>query len=144
MSHVLHHPQAQEPFRSNNPPWHTCASYCKRQVYRGDGGDQEYGCRGGLLHAHGTSSTIALAMSKTFLFRHLFNEDGEGHVEFLEEKKMIQTMFDFEPMCSFNIDNFITSFKHCTRRNMGSIDYIFMLNAFTPYNYIQDSCFLGQ
>jgi hypothetical protein len=37
------------------------------------------------------TSTIVLFMSKTFLFYHLSNEDGEGLVEFFEGEKLNQT-----------------------------------------------------
>jgi hypothetical protein len=37
-----------------------------------------------------TSSTIALVASKTLLFHHLFNEDGEYFVELLKGEKSIK------------------------------------------------------
>jgi hypothetical protein len=46
-----------------------------------------------------TSLTIALFMNKTFLFRHLFNEDGKGHVEFFKGEKLNQTLLKFIPLC---------------------------------------------
>jgi hypothetical protein len=46
-----------------------------------------------------TSLTIALSMSKTFLSRHLFNEDGKGSMEFLKGEKLNQTLLKFIPLC---------------------------------------------
>jgi hypothetical protein len=37
-----------------------------------------------------TTSTIVLTISKTFLFCHLFNKDGEGHVELLKGENEIK------------------------------------------------------
>jgi hypothetical protein len=54
-----------------------------------------------------TFFTIALFMSKTFLSRHLFNEDGQGLVELLKGKKLNQTLLKFAPMCFPSICNLI-------------------------------------
>jgi hypothetical protein len=39
-----------------------------------------------------TSSVISLVVNKTFLFDHLFNEDGQGTIELLKGDKLIQAM----------------------------------------------------
>ncbi len=47
-----------------------------------------------------TSLVIALSTSKTFLSRHLFNEDGISLVKFLKGEKLNQTSLKFAPLCS--------------------------------------------
>jgi hypothetical protein len=59
------------------------------------------------------SFVISLAVSKTFLSHHLFNEDGEVHVELLKGEKLNQAMLMFVPLCFPNIRNLISSIKHC-------------------------------
>jgi hypothetical protein len=53
-----------------------------------------------------TSTTIILVitlfMSKTFIFKHLFSNDGEGHVELLKGEKYYLTMLKFSLLCSPN------------------------------------------
>ncbi len=90
-----------------------------------------------------TTLAIALTMSKTFLFCHLFKEDGEGHVELLKGEKLDQALLKFTPLCFPNIHNFIASLKHHPS-NLGSIDYILKLKAMSSYDFIKDNCFLGQ
>jgi hypothetical protein len=46
-----------------------------------------------------TSLAIALFANKTFLFRHLFNEDGKGLVELFKGGKLNQTLSKFVPLC---------------------------------------------
>lgn len=82
-----------------------------------------------------TSSAIALVASKTFLFCHLFNEDGEVLVELLKGEKINQTMLMFIPVCSHNIRNLISLFKH-HMRNMDSLDSILVFKSLNPYDYI--------
>jgi hypothetical protein len=53
-----------------------------------------------------------LNASKTFLAHHLFNENGEGHVEIIQGEKLHNVMDKFQPLYSPNIYNLITSFKH--------------------------------
>ncbi len=89
-----------------------------------------------------TTLVIALFTNKNFFFHHLFNEDGEGHVEFLEGEKLDQTSLKFIPWCSSGICNLIASLKHHLG-NLGSIDYILKLKALFGYDYIQDNFFLG-
>jgi hypothetical protein len=72
---------------------------------------------------YATSSTIFLAMSKTFLFHHLFDEDGEVLVELLKGEIFNQAMSMFLPLCSPNICNLISLIKH-RPKNMGSLDSI--------------------
>jgi hypothetical protein len=55
--------------------------------------------------------TIALNANKAFLAHHLFNEDGEGHVEILEGEKLDKAINKFQPFCSSNIQNLVTSFN---------------------------------
>jgi hypothetical protein len=90
-----------------------------------------------------TSFAITLVVNKTFLYHHLFNENGEGPIELLKGEKFDQTMSKFAPLFSFNIQNLIASFKH-RFKNMSSIDCIIMLKAFSPSNYIQNNCFPRQ
>jgi hypothetical protein len=82
-----------------------------------------------------TSSTIVFSQSKTFLFHHLINKDGKGHVEFLKGEKLNQTLLKFAPLCSFGIHNLIASLKHHFN-NLGSFDCIFKLKALSGYDYI--------
>lgn len=57
------------------------------------------------------SFTISLVVGKTFLSPHLFNDYGEGLIEFFKGEKLNQTMLKFNPMCSPNICNQMSSFK---------------------------------
>jgi hypothetical protein len=82
-----------------------------------------------------TISTIVLSLNKTFMFCHLFNEDGQGLVEFLKGQKLDQMLLKFIPLCSLGIRNLIASLKHCPS-NFGSIDYILKLKALFGYHYI--------
>ncbi len=41
------------------------------------------------------SSVISLVVSKTFLFHHLFNEDGQGIVKLLKGDKLNETLLKF-------------------------------------------------
>lgn len=82
-----------------------------------------------------TSSAIALVASKMFLFHHLFNEDGNVFVELLKGENFNQTMLMFVPLCSPNICNLISLFKH-RMRNMDSLDSIRMFKSMSPYDYI--------
>ncbi len=75
-----------------------------------------------------TTLTIVLFTNKTFLFHHLFNEDGQGPMEFFKGEKLDQMLLKFVPLCSLNICNFIASLKHCLS-NFNSIDYILKLKA---------------
>jgi hypothetical protein len=45
-----------------------------------------------LCMPNATSSTMTLLMSKTFLFRHLFNENGQSIVELLKGDKFNETL----------------------------------------------------
>ncbi len=56
-----------------------------------------------------TSLTIALFANKSFLSRHLFDEDGKGLVELFKGEKLNQTLLKFIPLCSLGIWNLITS-----------------------------------
>ncbi len=78
---------------------------------------------------------IALFMSNFLIFRHLFNEDGKGHVEFLEGEILNQTLLKFAPLCSLGIHNLIASQKHRID-NSSSFEYIFKLKALLGYDYI--------
>ncbi len=62
-----------------------------------------------------TSSTIFLAVSKTFLFHHLFNLDEVVLVELLKGEIFNQAMLMFLPLCSPNICNLISLIKHRLR-----------------------------
>jgi hypothetical protein len=86
---------------------------------------------------------ITLNASKAFLAHHLFNESGKGPMKILQGEKLDKVMDKFQPFYSPNIRNFIASFKH----NAGTkspMDNILFLKLKNPYDYIQDSCFLGQ
>jgi hypothetical protein len=87
-----------------------------------------------------TTLAIALFTNEKYLSHHLFNEDGEGPMEFLKGGKLDQTLLKFIPLCFPNICNLIASVKHCLG-NSGSIDYILKLKALSGYDYIQDNCF---
>jgi hypothetical protein len=82
-----------------------------------------------------TTWVITFYVSKTFLFCHMFKEDGEGPMELLKGEKLNQMLLKFVPLCSPNICNLIASLKHCPN-NFGSIDYILKLKALSSYNYI--------
>jgi hypothetical protein len=55
------------------------------------------------------------AGSKTFLFEHLLNEDGEGLVEILKGNKLRQMMDKFIMLSSPNVRNLVAFFKHWLR-----------------------------
>ncbi len=90
-----------------------------------------------------TFSTIALSMNKIFLFRHLFNEDGQGLVELLKGEKLNKMLLKFALMCFPGICNLIVSLKHHLN-NSSSFNCIFKLKAWFGYDYILDNCFFGQ
>ncbi len=46
-----------------------------------------------------TPFAIALVVCKTFLFDHLFNEDGDRLMELLKGNKLYQVMDKFTPFC---------------------------------------------
>ncbi len=56
----------------------------------------------------------------------LFNEDGEGPMEFLKGDKLHQVMDKFTTLCSSNIGNLVALFKHHSN-NKGYIDNILAL-----------------
>ncbi len=64
-------------------------------------------------------------------------------MEILQGEKLDKVMEKFETLCSPNIQNLITSFKH-NANIQGPMDNILILKLKSPYDYIQDSCFLGQ
>jgi hypothetical protein len=64
-------------------------------------------------------------------------------MEFLKCEKPNQAMSMFVPLCSPNICYLVSSIKHRSK-NMGSFDSILTFKSLSPYDYIQDSCFLGQ
>jgi hypothetical protein len=82
-----------------------------------------------------TSSAIIFSMNKTFLFYHLFNEDGQGPMELLKGEKQNQTLLKFAPMCFLGICNLIASLKHHLD-NLISFYCIFKLKALFGYDYI--------
>jgi hypothetical protein len=60
------------------------------------------------------------------LVEHIFNNDGEGLVEFLKGDKLHQEMDKFTTLCSPNIRNLVALFKHHLD-NKGYIDNILAL-----------------
>jgi hypothetical protein len=60
------------------------------------------------------------------LAEHLFNEDGEGLMEFLKGNKLHQVMDKFTTLCSTNLRNSVALFKHHSN-NKGYIDNILAL-----------------
>jgi hypothetical protein len=83
---------------------------------------------------------IVLATSKTFLFEHLLNKDGDNLMELLQGNKFTQMMDKFTTLCFPNVRNLITSFKHHLINKM----YISSILAFkyrNGYEYILDSYF---
>jgi hypothetical protein len=56
-----------------------------------------------------TFFAIAFTMSMSFLFCHLFNEDGEGPMELFKGEKLNQTLLKFVPLCFPSICNLIVS-----------------------------------
>jgi len=49
---------------------------------------------------------------QNLLVEHLFNDDGEGLVEFLKGDKLYQMMDKFMTLCFPNIRNLVALFKH--------------------------------
>lgn len=81
-----------------------------------------------------------LATSKTFLFEHLLNKDGDGLTEFSQGNKFTQVMDKFTTLCFPNVRNLVTSFKHHFLHKM-YVSNILALKYKNGYEYIQDSCF---
>jgi hypothetical protein len=52
-----------------------------------------------------TTLDIALFASKTFIFHHLFNEDGKGPMELFKGENLNQTWLKFAHLCSPSIHN---------------------------------------
>ncbi len=86
---------------------------------------------------------IILFVNKTFIFCHLFNEDGKGLVELLKGEKLDQMLLKFFPLCSNAIHDLIASLKHCPS-NSDSIDYILKLKALFSYDYVLNNYFPSQ
>ncbi len=63
---------------------------------------------------------------QNLLVEHLFNEDGEGLVEFLKGNKLHHVMDKFTTLCSPNVRNLVALFKHHLN-NKGYIDDIVAL-----------------
>ncbi len=57
------------------------------------------------------------------MVKHLFNDDGEGPMEFLKGTKLHQVMDKFTTLCSPNVRNLVALFKHHLD-NKGYIDNI--------------------
>lgn len=55
-----------------------------------------------------TMLVIVLATSKTFLFEHQLNKDGDGPIELLQGNKFTQVMDKFTTLCFPNIRNLVT------------------------------------
>jgi hypothetical protein len=84
---------------------------------------------------------ISLDATKMVLAKHLFNADDDALVECLKGEKNYHVMDKFILLCSPNIQNLITSFKH----NLGIggyMDNALLLKSKSPYDLIQNSCFL--
>ncbi len=87
-----------------------------------------------------TFLVITLFTSKTFISRHLFNEDRQGLMELLKGEKLNQTLLKFAPMCFPSIHNLIKA----SSRYSSSLDCILKLKARFGYHYILDNYFIGQ
>jgi hypothetical protein len=85
---------------------------------------------------------IILYATKMFLAKHLFNEDDDALVECLKGEKNYHVMDKVVLLCLPNIQNLITSFKHNLRIG-GYMDNALLLKSISPYDLIQNSCFLG-
>jgi hypothetical protein len=46
---------------------------------------------------------ITLASNKTFLFKHLLNDDSKGPMELLKDKRLHKGMENFFTLCSPNV-----------------------------------------
>jgi hypothetical protein len=64
--------------------------------------------------------------NQNLLVEHLFNEDGEGLVEFLKGDKLHQVMDKLMTLCTPNVRNLVALFKHHLD-NKGYIDNILAL-----------------
>jgi hypothetical protein len=63
---------------------------------------------------------------KNLMVEHLFNDNGEGLVEFLKGDKLHQVMDKFMTLCYPNVRNLVALFKHHLD-NKGYIDNILAL-----------------
>ncbi len=75
---------------------------------------------------------ITLASNKTFLFKHLLNDDNEGHIELLKGKRLHKGMENFFTLCSPNVWNLIASLKHYPAKQ-GYINNILALKTISFY-----------
>lgn len=75
---------------------------------------------------------ITLASNKTFLFKHLLNDDNEGHIELLKGKRLRKGMENFFTLCSPNVWNLIASLKHYPGKQ-GYINNILALKTISFY-----------
>ncbi len=64
-------------------------------------------------------------------------------MEILQGEKLDKVTDKLQPLCFPNIWNLIASFKHSASIR-GPMDNILFLKLKSPYDYIQDNCFLGQ
>jgi hypothetical protein len=88
-----------------------------------------------------TILAIALSMSKTFLSCHLFNEDGQGHVELFKGEKLDQMFLKFVLLYSPSIHNLIVSLKHYPG-DFNYIEYILKLKALSGYSIFKTIVFM--
>jgi hypothetical protein len=87
-----------------------------------------------------TNFAIDLTKSKTFLFAHLLNKDGDDLVELLQGEKQNEVMDKFVELYFPNVRNLVSSLKH----HLGSQGYLFNILGFkykSGYDYIHDNCF---
>jgi hypothetical protein len=83
-----------------------------------------------------------LATSKTFLNQELFGSN-EPNITKLQGTQLYGLMDIFSTLSSSNIKNFVSSFRHGNFGH-GPLDKILQSKRNHPYDYIQDSVFLGQ
>jgi hypothetical protein len=84
-----------------------------------------------------TNFVIVLITSQKFLSMHLFNDDGDDHVELFWGNKLNQMMDKFVEFYFLNIRNLISSLKH----HLKNQNYILKILAFkykSEYDYIQN------
>ncbi len=79
-------------------------------------------------------STISLITSKSFLTKHLFNDNNDNNCEVFKGHQLEENQDKFIVLSLLNVCNLVASFKH--RPGGGYIDHIVELKSKSCYDFI--------
>jgi hypothetical protein len=85
---------------------------------------------------------ISLGANKAFLATHLFDDNGDGNMELLNNEQLEQIQNKFLELSLPNVCNLVVVFK--CRASHGYIDSILELKSKNYYDYIHECCFRNQ